>query len=229
MLKTSALSKKYSSGNIEVTALEDISIHIKRNEFVAIMGPSGSGKTTLMNILGCLNPPGSGSYKLDDIEISELDDDSLSEIRNKKIGFVFQTFNLQPRLTAVGNVMLPLRYADVDKSQARDRAETMLKRVGLENRLTHQPFELSGGQRQRALVNDPSIILADEPTGNLDSKTSLDIMNLFTELHHQGQTLILVTHDPEIAQHADKIIHMRDGKIEEIENVEKPAHNMAMV
>lgn len=226
MLKVSALKKTYQSGALQVDALRGINFHIKPNEFVAVMGPSGSGKSTLMNILGCLDQPSSGSYLLDGQEVAGVDDDALAEIRNAKIGFVFQTFHLQARMDAISNVMLPLRYANIPKPEARKMAIEMLKRVGLGERMEHKPFELSGGQRQRvaiarALVNRPSIIFADEPTGNLDSKTSEDIMALFTELHQQGQTLVLVTHEPEIAQYADRIIHMRDGNIEEIEDVKK--------
>ena len=226
MIRVDHLRKSYQTGSVEVKALDDVSFHIKDNEFVAIMGPSGSGKSTLMNILGCLDQPTSGSYRLNSQEVSQMTDDDLAKVRNRDIGFVFQTFHLQPRLDAVRNVMLPLRYSDIDKVSAQEMAKQMLIKVGLGERLEHRPSELSGGQRQRiaiarALVNQPSIIFADEPTGNLDSKTSVEIMDLFTSLHQSGQTIVLVTHEPEIAQYAQKIIHMRDGKIERMEYVEK--------
>ena len=226
MIRVDHLRKSYQTGSVEVKALDDVSFHIKDNEFVAIMGPSGSGKSTLMNILGCLDQPTSGSYRLNSQEVSQMTDDDLAKVRNRDIGFVFQTFHLQPRLDAVRNVMLPLRYSDIDKVSAQEMAKQMLIKVGLRERLEHRPSELSGGQRQRiaiarALVNQPSIIFADEPTGNLDSKTSVEIMDLFTSLHQSGQTIVLVTHEPEIAQYAQKIIHMRDGKIERMEYVEK--------
>ena len=226
MIKIDHLRKSYQTGSVEVRALDDVSFHIRENEFVAIMGPSGSGKSTLMNILGCLDQPTSGNYKLNGQEVSQMNDDDLARVRNRDIGFVFQTFHLQPRLDAVRNVMLPLRYSEVDKIKAQQMATQMLERVGLGARLEHRPSELSGGQRQRiaiarALVNQPKIIFADEPTGNLDSKTSVEIMELFTELHQSGQTIVLVTHEPEIAQYAQKVIHMRDGKIERMEDVKK--------
>ena len=226
MLQISHLKKTYTTGDIEVAAVRDLTLEIGENEFVAIMGPSGSGKSTLMNILGCLDQPTSGSYKLAGREVSAMDDDELAAVRNRDIGFVFQSFHLQPRLDCVRNVMLPLRYSDVSKEEARQRAERMLERVGLGKRLKHLPNELSGGQRQRvaiarALVNRPKIIFADEPTGALDSKTSVEIMELFTELHRGGQTIILVTHEAEIAEYAQKVIHMRDGEIEKVDDVKK--------
>ncbi len=226
MLQLNHLRKTYSSGDTEVVAVSDLSLEIGENEFVAIMGPSGSGKSTLMNILGCLDQPTSGSYKLAGREVSKMNDDELAGVRNRDIGFVFQSFHLQPRLDCVRNVMLPLRYSDVPKEEARGRAKKMLERVGLGARLMHLPNQLSGGQRQRvaiarALVNNPKIIFADEPTGALDSKTSVEIMELFTELHRGGQTIILVTHEAEIAEYAQKVIHMRDGKIEKIHHVQK--------
>lgn len=232
MIRVDHLKKSYQTGSVEVRALDDVTFHIKENEFVAIMGPSGSGKSTLMNILGCLDQPTSGNYQLAGNEVSLMNDDDLARVRNRDIGFVFQTFHLQPRLDAVRNVMLPLRYSDIDKETATQMATRMLERVGLGQRLDHRPSELSGGQRQRiaiarALVNEPKIIFADEPTGNLDSKTSIEIMDLFTELHQAGQTIVLVTHEPEIAEYAQKVIHMRDGKIERVEhvksNVDMPA------
>jgi len=226
MIKIENLQKVYLSGEVEVAAISQLDFTIAENEFVAIMGPSGSGKSTLMNILGCLDQPTRGNYFLDDNLVSSMSDDELAKVRNRDIGFVFQTFHLQPRLDAIRNVMLPLRYSNVDKETAKTRSIAMLKRVGLGERMSHRPSELSGGQRQRvaiarALINEPKIVFADEPTGNLDSKTSVEIMNLFTELHNKGQTIVLVTHEREIADFADKIIHMRDGLIEEIEHVQK--------
>jgi putative ABC transport system ATP-binding protein len=205
-------------GSEVVRALNGVDITIRRNEFVAIMGPSGSGKSTLMNTIGCLDTPDVGDYWLNGHRVSELDDDALARIRNKEIGFVFQTFNLLPRATALANVELPLVYAGIGGRERRERAEAVLVSVGLGERMHHRPNELSGGQRQRvavarALVNRPSIILADEPTGNLDSATSVEIMALFESLHGQGQTIILVTHEPDIAQHAKRQIVLRDGKV----------------
>ncbi len=218
------LQKIYRAGEVEVAALKDVSFKIERNEFIAIMGPSGSGKSTLMNILGCLDQPTEGVYRLAGRDVSQMSDAELAGVRNRDIGFVFQSFHLLPRLNIVRNVMLPLKYSEIEPEEAARRAREILGRVGLEQRLSHVPNELSGGQRQRvaitrALVNEPAIIFADEPTGNLDSKTSVEIMDLFTELHRAGQTIILVTHEPEIAKYAQKIIHMRDGEIEEIEHV----------
>lgn len=224
------LQKVYRAGEIAVAALQGVSFTIAENEFIAIMGPSGSGKSTLMNILGCLDQPTGGVYRLGGREVSAMSDDELAAVRNRDIGFVFQSFHLLPRLNIVRNVMLPLKYSpDIATEEADARAREMLTRVGLESRFGHVPNELSGGQRQRvaiarALVNRPKIVFADEPTGNLDSKTSVEIMNLFTELHRAGQTIILVTHEPEIAEYAQKIIHMRDGQIEEIEHVRTSAH-----
>ncbi|PKP38933.1 MAG: macrolide ABC transporter ATP-binding protein [Bacteroidetes bacterium HGW-Bacteroidetes-15] len=213
------IKKYYKVGTVTVKALEGVSLQISGNEYVAIMGPSGSGKSTLMNILGCLDTPTDGSYVLNGTDVSKLEDDSLAEIRNKEIGFVFQTFNLLPRYSALENVMLPLIYAGISKPDRVKMAEQTLANVGLDDRMLHKPNELSGGQRQRvavarALVNNPSIILADEPTGNLDSKTSVDIMNLFEEIYRQGNTIIVVTHEEEIARHARRIIRLRDGLIE---------------
>ncbi|TVR72618.1 MAG: ABC transporter ATP-binding protein [Marinilabiliales bacterium] len=213
------LVKNYKIGTIVVHALRAVSVDIKRNEYVAIMGPSGSGKSTLMNIIGCLDTPTSGQYVLNNTDVSKLEDNQLAEIRNKEIGFVFQTFNLLPRYTAFENVMLPLVYAGKSKTERVARAEEVVEQVGLSDRSHHKPNELSGGQRQRvavarALVNNPSIILADEPTGNLDSKTSVDIMNLFDDIHRKGNTIIVVTHEEDIARHAHRIIRLRDGEIE---------------
>lgn len=213
------ISKVYEMGHEEVHALRDVSLTIGRNEYIAIMGPSGSGKSTLMNMLGCLDTPSSGTYLFNGDSVSEMSDDDLAEIRNREIGFVFQTFNLLPRATALQNVELPLVYAGVSTQARHDKAEQALHRVGLADRMDHRPNELSGGQRQRvaiarALVTSPSIILADEPTGNLDSKTGQDIMALFNELWQAGNTVILVTHEEDIARHAHRIVRLRDGLIE---------------
>ena len=201
-----------------VRALRGVSVQIRRNEYVAIMGPSGSGKSTLMNLVGCLDTPSAGEYWLNGQKVSDLNDDALARIRNKEIGFVFQTFNLLPRASALHNVELPLIYAGTRAGQRRDRAVYALERVGLGDRMQHKPNELSGGQRQRvaiarALVNDPSILLADEPTGNLDSTTSGEIMQVFRELHRQGQTIVMVTHEQDIAAHAARVVTLKDGVV----------------
>ena len=219
--------KNYYIGSITVEALRSVDIDIKTNEYVAIMGPSGSGKSTLMNLIGALDTPTSGEYILNGTDVSKMDDNRLAEIRNHEIGFIFQTFNLLPRYTALENVMLPLIYAGVSKSERAVRATTTLGEVGLADRMDHKPNELSGGQRQRvavarALVNDPSIILADEPTGNLDSKTSVDIMKLFGHIHKRGNTIILVTHEEDIARYAHRIIRLLDGEIDRIEINKNP-------
>jgi putative ABC transport system ATP-binding protein len=219
LIKTKDLVKVYIMGIEELYALNGISLTIHKNEYVAIMGPSGSGKSTLMNIIGCLDTPTSGVYELNEQTVSELDDNELAAIRNKEIGFVFQTFNLLPRSNALHNVELPLVYAGISRSERLDLAEEALEQVGLKDRMLHKPNELSGGQRQRvaiarALVNKPSIILADEPTGNLDTRTGEEIMLLFDELHRRGNTIILVTHEDFIAEHADRIIKLRDGLVE---------------
>lgn len=213
------LVKNYRIGTIDVLALQSVNLDINKNEYVAIMGPSGSGKSTLMNIIGCLDTPTSGSYVLNGKDVSTMDDDNLAEIRNKEIGFVFQTFNLLPRYSALDNVTLPLIYAGVSKADRVERAERALAHVGLTDRSHHKPNELSGGQRQRvavarALVGNPSLILADEPTGNLDSKTSIEVMALFREIHSKGNTIVLVTHEEDIAHYAHRIVRLRDGKIE---------------
>lgn len=213
------LSRVYRMGVEEVHALRSVSMDIRKNEYVALMGPSGSGKSTLMNILGCLDSPTSGTYILNDQEVSEMTDGELAAVRNKEIGFVFQTFNLLPRLSSLENVALPLVYSGMRKSEREERAAEVLKQVGLSDRIMHKPNELSGGQRQRvaiarALVNNPSIILADEPTGNLDTKTSLEIMDIFGSIHEKGNTIILVTHEPDIAEYAHRIVRLRDGMIE---------------
>lgn len=216
------IAKIYQVGSEEVHALRDVSLTIDKNEYVAIMGPSGSGKSTLMNILGCLDTPTKGLYTFTGSNVSEMDDNDLATIRNREIGFVFQTFNLLPRSDSLHNVELPLIYAGTSKEERKERAIQALKKVGLEDRMDHRPNELSGGQRQRvavarALVTNPSIILADEPTGNLDTKTGEDIMALFEHLYNQGNTIILVTHEEYIAEHANRIIRLRDGLIEKDE------------
>lgn len=213
------ISKVYQMGAQKVFALKDVSLNIYENDYVALMGPSGSGKSTLMNLLGCLDTPTSGSYRLKQADVSDMTDEELAEVRNQRIGFVFQTFNLLPRLSSLENVALPLIYAGVSKKQRLERAREVLEQVGLGNRAEHSPNELSGGQRQRvaiarALVNRPAIILADEPTGNLDTKTSIEIMSIFEKLHDQGNTIIVVTHEPDIADHAHRIIRLRDGLVE---------------
>ncbi|QNR86214.1 ABC transporter ATP-binding protein [Pedobacter riviphilus] len=213
------IGRKYVIGSEVIHALKSVSLDINKGEFVALMGPSGSGKSTLMNILGCLDTPSSGTYILNGTNVSHMSDDALAEVRNKEIGFVFQTFNLLPRSTSLDNVALPLIYAGTSKKDRDARAATALENVGLGNRMDHKPNELSGGQRQRvavarALINNPSIILADEPTGNLDTKTSIEIMGLLEEIHSKGNTIILVTHEEDIAQHAHRIVRMRDGLIE---------------
>jgi putative ABC transport system ATP-binding protein len=213
------IRRDFPLGQEIVKVLKGIDLQIEEGEYVALMGPSGSGKSTLMNLLGCLDTPTEGSYMLSGQDVSNMSDDELAEIRNKEIGFVFQTFNLLPRTTALDNVALPMVYAGATKSQRHKRAEEVLTDVGLADRMDHRPNQLSGGQRQRvavgrALVNKPSIILADEPTGNLDSKTSLEIMNLFDAIHAQGNTVILVTHEEEVAAHAHRVIRLRDGIVE---------------
>jgi putative ABC transport system ATP-binding protein len=219
LIETRDLWKTYSMGDEDIHALRGVSIEIERGEYVAIMGPSGSGKSTLMNLIGCLDTPSKGSYLLNDKEVASMNDDELARIRNEEIGFVFQTFNLLPRATALHNVELPLVYAGVSGKVRQDRAKLALEKVELTSRASHRPNELSGGQRQRvaiarALVNNPSILLADEPTGNLDSKTGNEIMELFARLHEGGNTIILVTHEPDIAAHAHRAIHIRDGQVE---------------
>ncbi|CAH0131585.1 putative ABC transporter ATP-binding protein YknY [Pedobacter sp. Bi27] len=213
------IGRKYVIGSEVIHALKSVSLDINKGEFVALMGPSGSGKSTLMNILGCLDTPSSGTYVLNGTNVSHMSDDALAEVRNQEIGFVFQTFNLLPRSTSLDNVALPLIYAGTSKKDRDARAAKALENVGLGNRMDHKPNELSGGQRQRvavarALINNPSIILADEPTGNLDTKTSIEIMGLLEEIHSKGNTIILVTHEEDIAQHAHRIVRMRDGLIE---------------
>ena len=218
VIRLDNIVKNYKIGTILVEALRSVSLVIQKNEFVALMGPSGSGKSTLMNILGCLDTPTSGNYMLNGEDVSKMDDNALAEIRNRQIGFVFQTFNLLPRSTALENVMLPLIYAGIGKAKRVELATKSLEEVKLADRMAHRPNELSGGQRQRvaiarALVNNPAIILADEPTGNLDSKTSVEILGLLEEIHKMGNTVIIVTHEEDIAQHAHRIIRLMDGKI----------------
>ena len=226
VILTHKLARDYDMGGEVVHALRGVSIQIKRNEFVAIMGPSGSGKSTLMNLIGCLDTPTAGEYWLNSQKVSDLSDDELARIRNKEIGFVFQTFNLLPRASALHNVELPLIYAGLPARERREKAAQALRHVGLGDRMEHRPNELSGGQRQRvaiarALVNDPSILLADEPTGNLDSATGEEIMKLFEQLHDAGQTIVLVTHESDIAAHALRQIHLRDGVIARDEKMER--------
>lgn len=222
------IKKTYVNGKLQVPVLHGINLTIYEGEFTSIMGPSGSGKSTFMNILGCLDRPTSGSYRLDGEEVADLSDDELAYVRNKRIGFVFQSFNLLPKLTAQENVALPMIYAGVSKGERNARAAELLTSLGLGERLDHLPSELSGGQRQRvaiarALANNPSIIMADEPTGNLDSKSSIDVMNIFTRLYEEGRTIILVTHEPDIATYASRNVVLRDGLIEE----DKPNPHMA--
>jgi putative ABC transport system ATP-binding protein len=230
VIRLEKITRHYHVGTEIVKALQEIDITIKKNEFVAMMGPSGSGKSTLMNVLGCLDTPTSGHYFLNGLDVSKMSDNELAEIRNKEIGFIFQTFNLLPRSTALENVMLPLIYAGISKQERIRRAEEALASVQLADRMHHKPNELSGGQRQRvavarALVNKPSIILADEPTGNLDSKTSVEIIGLLEEIHRMGNTIVLVTHEEDIAEHAHRIIRLRDGRVEE----DRPNDNIITV
>jgi len=235
VISTKDLRKTYDMGATKVYALRGVDVEISVNDYVALMGPSGSGKSTLMNLLGCLDTPSSGDYFLDDINVSTMTDGELAEVRNRKIGFVFQTFNLLPRLSALDNVALPLVYSGWSKADREARAQEVLEEVGLGDRVDHKPNELSGGQRQRvaiarALVNNPSIILADEPTGNLDTKTSIEIMKILENIHNKGNTVILVTHEPDIAEHAHRIIRLRDGEVEsDVKNaniviVDDPTH-----
>ncbi len=236
MISVAGLSKTYKMGFEIINALQSITMEINKNEYVALMGPSGSGKSTLMNIFGCLDSPSSGEYILNGIDVSRMSDGDLAEVRNKQIGFVFQTFNLLPRLSALENVALPLVYAGMGKADRIEKASETLRIVGLGDRMLHKPNELSGGQRQRvaiarALVNDPAIILADEPTGNLDTKTSVEIMEIFERIHNSGNTVIIVTHEPDIAEHAHRIVKLRDGLIEmdylndNIVKVDDPDHH----
>ncbi|MCX6199525.1 MAG: ABC transporter ATP-binding protein [Bacteroidetes bacterium] len=225
MIEIKNIKKEYIMGSQLIAALKDVSLNINKGEYVALMGPSGSGKSTLMNILGCLDSPTAGTYKLNSTEVSEMTDDELAHVRNKEIGFIFQTFNLLPRLTSLENVALPMVYAGMGKTERTHRAEHVMEMVGLQDRMDHKPNELSGGQRQRvaiarALVNNPSIILADEPTGNLDTKTSYEIMAIMEEISSKGNTVIIVTHEEDIAKHARRILRLRDGLVEsDLENI----------
>ena len=219
IISVKEISKIYQLGQLEVKALQSITLDIQKNEFVALMGPSGSGKSTLMNVLGCLDTPTDGVYELNNIDVSSMTDNELAEVRNTQIGFIFQTFNLLPRLTALDNVALPLVYGGINKNERKEKALNALNMVGLTDRVEHKPNELSGGQRQRvaiarAIVSDPAIILADEPTGNLDTKTSIEIMSILERIHNHGNTIILVTHEPDISEHAHRIISLRDGLVE---------------
>ena len=219
MIHVENISRTYDMHGAEVRALDGVSLHVDPGEFIAITGPSGSGKSTLLNVLGCLDRPDAGSYVLDGQEVSRLDDEAISTVRNRKIGFIFQSFHLLPRLTVLENVMLPLRFTREPKPDVIARAKELLTRVGLADRMDHRPTQLSGGQMQRAaiarsLILSPALLLADEPTGNLDSKSAADVLNLLDELHEQGQTIVLVTHDNDIAAHAPRHVRLRDGKVE---------------
>ncbi|MGE5544634.1 MAG: ABC transporter ATP-binding protein [Bacillota bacterium] len=227
MIKVEQLTKIYDTGIVRVAALVNLDLQVRKGEFLAIMGPSGSGKSTLMNILGCLDRPTSGEYCLEGVSISTLDENELANIRNQKIGFIFQTFNLLPRMDALRNVEVPMLYSGVNPRERRKRAREALEKVGLADHVRHRPNELSGGQRQRvaiarALVNDPSIILADEPTGNLDTRSGLEVLSIIQELNRHGTTVILVTHEWEISRHAQRVVHFRDGRLVKTELIDTP-------